>query len=183
MNWEVIRGFLAESTEAESTAAGAASAETASKEALETPTKTSKRPALEVLDGGKLDPPKKGKVLQLPPPKIQDLPMPSGGIGILLAIILFIVFAINQANPKTGESRLMLVWRSLMGAARIKTSADYQAQNQTSLTQSGVGSHQTSTPTVAQSILGDPTNILLQSGIQPIHPYLPGSDHLNAAMK
>lgn len=57
-----------------------------------------------------------GNLVKLP--NLKDVPVPSGGVGILVLIALLIVFAIAQA-PGQNVSRLVLIWQALLGQASL----------------------------------------------------------------
>lgn len=55
-------------------------------------------------------------------PKAKDVPVPKGGVGLLLTIALIIVLAINTA-PGQSVSRLMLIWKAVIGKASLGDSS------------------------------------------------------------
>lgn len=58
---------------------------------------------------------KAGKILGAAVPDISEVPVPSGGIGLLLFISLVVVFAITPANGTSGATRLQMLWGSMLG--------------------------------------------------------------------
>lgn len=55
------------------------------------------------------------KVLGAAVPDIGEIPVPSGGIGLLLFISLLMVFAITPINGTSGATRLQLLWGTMLG--------------------------------------------------------------------
>lgn len=51
-------------------------------------------------------------------PKASDVPVPTGGVGLLLFIALLIAFAIMPA-PGQSVTRLVLIWKALIGQATL----------------------------------------------------------------
>lgn len=79
------------------------------------------------------------KVLGAAVPTLDDFPVPSGGIGLLVFISLLVVFAITPVNGGSGMTRLQLLWQAVLGnytlngngAGAEHTSASPQATNYT----------------------------------------------------
>lgn len=79
------------------------------------------------------------KVLGAAVPSLDDFPVPSGGIGLLLFISLLVVFAITPVNGGSGMTRLQLLWQAVLGnytlngngAGATHTSATPQVTNYT----------------------------------------------------
>lgn len=64
----------------------------------------------QAIDGKK----KSEKILGAAVPSLDDFPVPTGGIALLVFIALLLVFAINPA-PGKKETRLQLVWGAILG--------------------------------------------------------------------
>lgn len=61
-------------------------------------------------------------------PKVSDVPVPTGGVGLLLFIALLIAFAIMPA-PGQGMTRLVLIWKALIGQATLPGGASGSGGN------------------------------------------------------
>lgn len=48
-------------------------------------------------------------------PSLDDIPIPTGGIGLLVFISLLVVFAITPVNGGSGLTRLQLLWQAVLG--------------------------------------------------------------------
>lgn len=107
--------------------------------------KKQKRPALKVIQGGA-----KGIVQSTPTPA--ELPTP-GGIGLLLLIILFLLFAVTKTSQ--GNTRLQLIWATITGNASFGTSGA-QSGDISPATQLATGSPYGAIPGAAIGV--DPTN-------------------------
>lgn len=63
------------------------------------------------------------KVLGAAVPTLDDFPVPTGGIALLLFISLLMVFAISPAPGQGKTTRLSLVWGSILGNYSLNQSA------------------------------------------------------------
>ncbi len=66
---------------------------------------------------------KKNNKPLIEPHKVPDLPVPSGPIGLLIALALFLIFAVTPVGPG-GDSRLTLLWKAITGQVHIPTPAN-----------------------------------------------------------
>lgn len=101
------------------------------KEAEDTKKQTKKRPALTVIQGG-------AKGIAESVPSVSELPTP-GGVGLMLLIILFILFAVSQSS--SGYSRLQVLWMTILGKTEWgnvdATTSGSTAQTDTTQAQTG----------------------------------------------
>lgn len=139
----ILEDFLAEGT-AEATAEGetaltAVTGDNPGNVAVETPAAVEEKQ--------KKTPSKAKKAVAAAVPSLSDVPVPKGGVGIMLAIGLLIVFAIVPA-PGQSITRLALIWKAITGQATL---GDGTASNATH-TPSGMPS----IPTI-QGIYDGPT--------------------------
>lgn len=104
------------------------------------------KPALKVIQGG-------AKGMRESVPSISSLPTP-GGIGLLLFIILFLLFAITKNS--SGQTRLQLVWSSIMGNATWGNSGQTSDGSIQQSVQTATGSPYGYIPGAAIGV--DPTN-------------------------
>lgn len=63
------------------------------------------------------------KVLGAAVPTLDDFPVPTGGIALLLFISLLMVFAISPAPGQGKTTRLSLLWGSILGNYSVNQSA------------------------------------------------------------
>jgi hypothetical protein len=68
---------------------------------------------------------KAATILTAAVPDINEVPVPTGGIGLLLFISLLVVFAISPSDPTDSKSpsRLSLLWGSVLGNYTYKKAA------------------------------------------------------------
>lgn len=67
-------------------------------------------------------------------PNVSDIPVPTGGVGLLLLIALLIAFSIMPA-PGQNVTRLVLIWKALIGQATLGASSNSSGGSAPSLGQ------------------------------------------------